>query len=376
MCALELQHLVEQIHASGRQFVLSLTGGGSGAISALLQVPGASAAVLDVRVPYSSKALDDWLGGPAGQYCSEQTARAMAMRGFERARELSSADPYSLCGIGATASLATNRTKRGPHRIHVAWQSATTTAVATCRFNVGGTRAEEEHVATQLILHEIAQACGVSSPHPIETSLKIEVTHGEQIADNSWTELFLGRRSSVFIAEHATRATPAIVFPGAFNPLHWGHDRMAEIASRRCGNPVTFELSITNVDKRPLDFIEIADRFRQLAGRQVLLTRAPTFVEKSQVAPGCVFVVGADTIERIADPAYYNGDAVRRDKAIRAIADRSCRFLVFGRTVNGSFSSLSSVQIPAPLRAICDEVPKSEFSADISSTELRPKEAK
>lgn len=150
---------------------------------------------------------------------------------------------------------------------------------------------------------------------------------------------------------------------------------MAQIASQRYGGGVTFELSMCNVDKRPLDFIAIADRLRLLAEHPVLLTRAPTFVEKSEIAPGCVFVVGVDTIERIADADYYHGNAAERDAAIAAIIGRDCRFLVFGRAKNGTFFTLSAVQIPAPLRAICEEVPEAEFNARISSTELRAKNA-
>ena len=65
--------------------VIAVTGGGSGAISSLLEVPGASASVLEAIVPYAATALADWLGGTPDHYCSERTARAMAMAAFERA---------------------------------------------------------------------------------------------------------------------------------------------------------------------------------------------------------------------------------------------------------------------------------------------------
>ena len=52
--AIDQQKLIEQIHASGKQFVVAITGGGSGAISALLEVPGGSASVLEAVVPYSA----------------------------------------------------------------------------------------------------------------------------------------------------------------------------------------------------------------------------------------------------------------------------------------------------------------------------------
>ncbi len=146
---------------------------------------------------------------------------------------------------------------------------------------------------------------------------------------------------------------------------------MAEFAANRLGKPVTFELSVTNVDKPPLDYLEIADRLAQFAGEHVLLTRAPRFVEKARLAPGCTFVVGSDTIIRIADAKYYSGGVEQRDAAIAAIAATGCRFLVFGRLVDSAFCSLSGASIPPALRKICDEVPESEFREDISSTQLR-----
>jgi len=222
-----------------------------------------------------------------------------------------------------------------------------------------------------MILRAVAEACGLSVMQSIESSIAIKVDRHEQRAGESWTELLLGERASVAVRVNGEESRPTILFPGAFNPPHWGHERMAELAAGRCGGPVTFELSITNVDKPPLDFIEIAGRLEQLAGRPVLLTRAPTFVEKARLAAGCTFVVGADTIERIADSAYYDGDATKRDAAIAEIAAHGCRFLVFGRALIGRFAPLSTAKIPSSLRALCEEVPETEFSADVSSTELR-----
>jgi hypothetical protein len=146
---------------------------------------------------------------------------------------------------------------------------------------------------------------------------------------------------------------------------------MAALASERFGALTVFELSIANIDKPPLDFIELADRLQGLSGHEVLLTRARTFVEKAQLAPGCVFVVGIDTLDRVADPRYYGGEIALRDAAIATIAEQGCRFLVFGRVADGRFLSLRDRQLPPALRELCLEVPESMFRADISSSALR-----
>jgi nicotinamide mononucleotide (NMN) deamidase PncC len=371
------QRLVERIHKSGRRLVLSVTGGGSGAIPALLAVPGASASVLEAIVPYAATALEQWLGGPVDNFCSERTARAMAMAAFERARRLSDVEPHSVRGIGATASLATTRPKRGPHRVHVAWQSAEATVALSCELAKGRrTRGEEEEVGAALVLAAVAEACGipVDLAERVDPEIAAVVQRREKRAPAGWTELLLGRRNSLAIGPNGSEAdasVPAILFPGAFNPLHAGHEQMAALAAEKLAAPVTFELSITNVDKPPLDFVEIAGRLEQFAARPVLLTRAATFAEKAALAPGCVFVVGIDTLARIGDERYYGGQAAQRDAAIETIARHGCRFLVFGRAIDGRFANVADVELPVALRRLCDSVPESEFHADLSSTELR-----
>jgi nicotinamide mononucleotide (NMN) deamidase PncC len=371
------QHeLIERVHASGKQFLLSITGGGSRAIASLLEVPGASASVIGAVVPYATVALKSWLGGSVDHFCSERTARAMAMKAFQLARQFSDADVHVLRGIGATASLVTTTPKRGSHRIHVAWQSADTTVALSCELTKGQrSRAKEEAIACQLILSAVCDACGVDGAALIEPAVVPTVRRREQAAPKDWSELLLGSRTMVPVPALPNTGNdthkPTILFPGAFNPLHAGHRRMAEIASERLGAPTTFELSITNVDKPMLDFVELADRLQGLSGNEVLLTRAPTFYDKAQLVPGCVFVVGVDTLNRIADQYYYGDETAHRDAAIESISQQGCRFLVFGRVVNGGFLSVNDLNLPHALRKLCDEVPESMFRADVSSTELR-----
>ena len=92
---------------------------------------------------------------------------------------------------------------------------------------------------------------------------------------------------------------------------------------------------------------------------------------KERLFPGATFVVGADTILRIADLKYYEGQESARKQAIASIDKAGCRFLVAGRSVDGAFQTLNRLTLPAALRRLCSAIPAADFRADISSSELR-----
>jgi hypothetical protein len=172
------------------------------------------------------------------------------------------------------------------------------------------------------------------------------------------------------ICSDPTALRPTILLPGSFNPLHAAHCKLAEIASVRLGHPAAFELSITNVDKPALDRDEIERRLRQFDHRPVWLTRAPTFVEKARLFPGVVFVVGADTAERILSPRYYRDTSL--DAALSEMRSQGCRFLVAGRVAtDGRFVSLDNLSLSPGQRDLFDAIPPDVFRMDLSSTQLR-----
>ncbi len=368
--------------------MIAVTGGGSGAISALLQTPGASRTVLEAVVPYSLAALVEWIGGKPDRACSEATARAMAMAAFMRARSLApNHDPMALLGVGCTASLATDRTKRGERRIHAAVQSADRTVVYSVPLTDNApSRSGDEATATGFLLWTIAQSCDVDAT-VLEDSLprgwndasrrreaEASLAETELLLVGRWRALLRPDSTVDYFAEGEAPPTAA-VFPGAFNPPHAGHLRMAAVAEARLQQPLAWELSMTNVDKPPLDFISIRDRVEALrkedAQRPIALTRAATFCEKAALFPGATFVVGADTMLRIAEPRYYGDDVARRNAAVAEIGRSGCRFLAFGRATDGQFLTLGDLNLPAELRDLCDEVPAAEFREDVSSTALR-----
>lgn len=370
--------LALRLHAAPGRGVVVLTSGGSGALATLLRTPGASRTVLEASVPYGAGALTEYLGGTPDQACAPDTARAMAMAAFHRARALEpDADVF---GVSCTASLATDRDKRGAHRVHVAVQTRTASDLFSIELIAGArSRSEEEAVCDRLLLNAIAEAKGLP-PAPMPEWLA-----GETLAElrchapKHWQQLVLGQRRAAEArraAEPELESRPRLVFPGAFNPVHAGHLGMARLAEAYSGLGVEFELCIRNVDKPPLNYAAIRERLGHLPeDARVWLTTTPTFVDKAGLFPGATFMVGIDTLERIAAARYYGGDDDLRDRAVTRIAAAGCSFLVFGRRLGDRFIGLDDVALPDALRALCTGISEAEFRHDLSSTELRMPQA-
>jgi hypothetical protein len=171
----------------------------------------------------------------------------------------------------------------------------------------------------------------------------------------------------VFAADHPK---PLAVLPGSFNPLHVGHRTLAEVAGRRLGCEVHFELSVTNADKPELSAEVVAERVRQFVGvGAVWVTRAAVFQKKADLFPGAAFVLGFDTAVRLIDPKYYGGER-GRDAALAKLVERGCRVLVGGRADGGVFRVWED-GLAGEFRGLFEVIPEGEFRVDVSSSQLR-----
>lgn len=140
------QQLIEQIQSSGWKSVWTVTGGGIGAVHSMLAHPGASRFVLDVRIPYSPGALEDFLGEKPESACSAETARQMAAKALEK----------GTLGVACTAALQTNRERRGADRAFICIQSETKTVCEKVDIEPG-TRAEQEAWVSGRLLAMLAE---------------------------------------------------------------------------------------------------------------------------------------------------------------------------------------------------------------------------
>lgn len=163
---------------------------------------------------------------------------------------------------------------------------------------------------------------------------------------------------------------PKALLCGSFNPLHSAHMSLAEIAEKRLGVPVHFEISLQNADKPQLDHQELNRRRQQFAERGFLwLTRAPKFDQKAQLFPGATFIVGADTAARIVAPCYYTNSTQRMLQRLAAIRDAGCRFLVASRVDDSG--ELIQPKPPDEFGDLFSFVSEAEFRIDLSSTQIR-----
>lgn len=376
----EPSSLLGVLQARGRHVVMITAGGGSAAIPALVTLPGASTVVLEAIVPSARAATDALLGGPQESYCSSRAARRLAMAAWERCRGQGAAIDAAV-GVACTASLATTVPKRGDHRIVVAVQTLGETSVATLGLVKGArSRRDEETIAATLILERLGAFVGTSPSvdEQLASLLRTEerVVVEQQRAPAAWQSILSGTSGRVRLSGPDGGLGPApagreAIFPGSFDPLHDGHRAMARIGARITGLPVAYELSIRNVEKPALDFLEITARAGGFDGSAAWLTSAPTFVEKLSLFPGAPFLVGADTFVRLGNPRYYGGSTDRAAAAVDRIARESGGLIVFGRVRDGQFTEPARLDAPQALRAIARFVTEEEFRADISSTSLR-----
>lgn len=372
----EARTLIAALHDAPPLCVVVVTGGGAGAVAQLLSVPGASRTVLEALVPYHNETLVQFLGGTPEQFCSADTSRLMAARAHERAAGL--APGKSVIGLGCTATLVTDRPKRGDHRFHLSTHNGRVSRTVSLTLTKGARdRAGEEAVVNAVLLNALAEAMDLTQRvavnlHDGEES-ELTVTHFGDLFNR-----FLNRELPCLCIDSDGRARAEgthdlLLMPGSFNPVHAGHLGLGEYAARRVGRPIQYELSVENVDKPPLTAEEIRRRVAHFTWHApVWLTHEPLFVEKAALFPGATFVIGVDTARRLIEPRYYGQDVEQMTTAFARLRSSGCRFLVAGRREgDGTFHTLGGLALPDCAAGLFEEIAELDFRVDLCSTEVR-----
>jgi nicotinamide mononucleotide (NMN) deamidase PncC len=320
--------VVENINKTPTKCVVITTGGGAGVFDLLLNQGGGSNTLLSGLIPYSNKEVINLLKFTPDKFCSEQTARQLAMAAYLKARGLANPDE-PVIGVACTASLQGVPSERNgrTHSIYVALQTRNSTQTASltltsedvkgvfdkCLNYATAIRYLEEEISAYMILNALAKGCQVE--HRIEVlpgaeeKIKYDGFYSEKLGDILEGKIrysgFLGTEPFSLDGWFDRRS---VIFPGSFNPIHQGHLEMAELIAKK-DKKVIFEISLSNADKGMLDFITVRDRLLKI-NNLVLITNAPLFTDKSRLFPDVSFIVGHDTYKRVLSGKYGEIDHV------------------------------------------------------------------
>ncbi len=369
------------LDALGRRGVgvaYAMAGGGSAALAALAGREGASKVLIGGQLAYSRAAALALRGIDQTEgYASAAMALDLAHAALESADAFDDRRRELRIGIGMASALATSPPRSGSDRAYLA--VAGNGPAQGWRLTLDawpGDRGRQEMLtgAAALLAAWRGAGCGASEP-PTPAGLSealVEKVPGpaywvDRVARGRWPWARFHQAGGW----SAPGVVPAGVLAGSFNPLHAGHLGLADAAGRHIGAPVEFELSLQNVDKAPLDLAVAVERIGAVGGQgSLIIDGAATFPEKSDLYPGAVFVVGADTAARIVDPKYYGGDPAKMRVGLDAIRANANRFLVSGRRIGGRYIRFDALDL-ASAADLFAELPESAFRMDISSSQIR-----
>jgi hypothetical protein len=372
---------VAALHDLPPKLYATCTGAGAGLLSLLWRTAGASRTLLGFEFPYDARVVQHAIGRAPASYCSEEAALALAVSSFFKGQRalVEQGDPTTpVIGLGLTAAVATDRTRRGADRVHIAVRTDTTAFGLSAQFDSRSlTRSDEGRLCDLLALNAILYAVGRAQVPFAATNVqsttvmpdgRVTPSHLALSVDPSSLPVLLWPDGS---ARAASELDPErhVVFPGSFAPLHCGHDAIAGWVQSVTGKTVVFELAAANADKSPVPLSDLAARAVQFRGRwPVIITPgAALFVDKARQYGGCDFIVGVDTAIRILDRKYYRNEQDYA-AALRTFRMLNTRFYVCDRLQGGEFCTVEQLDLPRSVRGLFVRVP---CRVDVSSTELR-----
>lgn len=371
-----LESTLQQIHASPHMLAMNFAGAGVNALTWLHSIGGSSKTILEACDRYCPKSLIETVGFEPKRFTSKKVSLALANAAYKRAKYLAPKDT-PVFGVGATATIATDRKKRGQHRCQVAIKDVLGVSHYGLVLKKGArNRYEEERIVSQIIIRAVTESCGVYAYD------HIVLVDGERLEHNfiatpklvEWQNrdnalLVINKNTKLEIKD---KMENIVVLSGSFNPLHSGHKKLKELVEKQTNSQVYFELALQNADKNAIDLIEARKRAKQFLGyAPLILSKSPLFSEKAKLFPNSKFVLGADTATRLVDKKYYNNDENLLLAALEELDNLGSSFLVAGRSHKEEFQTLADINIPIKFKNLFTQIPEYQFHEDISSTQIR-----
>ena len=155
----DIRKTIELVHDSPVVAVMAVAGAGGEALAWLLSVAGASRTLLEAIVPYGPRSMVELIGREPEQYVSAETAKLMARACYLRGLGLRTGEE-PVVGLSCTATIATDRPKKGEHRgIVCTWDHAAVSTYNVVLEKGRRDRSGEERLVSRLVIHALAQSC-------------------------------------------------------------------------------------------------------------------------------------------------------------------------------------------------------------------------
>ncbi len=344
---------------------LVATGAGAGIQNELWRVPGCSFFLVGSSFPYAPEQSAGFAGIRPEKYASEDFALDLAAAAYVRLDlEKDEEEPVALA---VTASVASVKQHRGEHRAFIVCMTRTQIIGMHVVLDKGvgaEQRIADGNTVDQDALHVLLVAMGLKEGHACDS---LEEKARERFFKNPLFSV-TGER---WPDDHTSLDPCFPLFPGAFNPPHEGHEAIADEVEEfgEVGEPI-FTICSTPPHKSPLTVQEMLRRQKMLWHRNVLFTQNdPLFIDKARARPGTPFILGADTLLRMADPKWGPDPKAM----FQEFMSLGTKFFVFGREINGTFVSAADAigmaySMTGETLSIFHAI---EGRWDVSSTDLR-----
>lgn len=350
------------------------SGAGAGIQNYLWEVPGCSKYFIGASFPYATKEMDEFLGYKPEKYCSRKTAIQIAFESYYRAVDIKDCQFKNFnIGVGLTGVVASTREHKGGNRIFCSIVTNTEVHLFSVELKMATgfhARRNDGNVSDFLALYGIGKILGMNfSNADLEIIREYNIKH-EIISNDEALEYLLEYPYwDPYNKRHPRKNGDWAIFPGAFNPVHFGHKNLVkEVVEKTHCNGVLYTISINSPHKPKLLVGDILRRSKLLEGVHRLFDNEPLYLDKVKNWPTKYFIIGSDALERLLDPKW----GPNTEEVLEGFKKNQIKFFVSVRILNDTEITLDSIYKKYPI------VKKYEYlfnlletKTNISSTEIR-----